>query len=97
MKILIESFDFPRVKVCYVEKIVTIADAERCAFVNGVVAPVAVIDGDDGVRLVQRRAPSRDGTIFTDKDENRGSRSSILGDLEEPGIVKHGAGWIGAF
>ena len=69
MKILIVSLDLPPVKVCYVEKIVTVADAERCTFVNSVVAPVAVIDGDNGVRLIQRRVPSRDGTVFADKNE----------------------------
>jgi hypothetical protein len=35
MKILIESIDFPPVKVCCVEKIVTVGDAQGCAFVNG--------------------------------------------------------------
>src|SRR5206468_884839 len=79
------------VKVCCVEKIVTVGDAEGCALVNGDVirfGGVAVIDGDNGVRLIQRRVPPRNGTIFTDEDEQRGVRSSIQCDRKKPGVVK---------
>ena len=37
VKILIVSFDFAGVKVCHIQKIVTVGDAERCTFVNGAV------------------------------------------------------------
>ena len=60
MKILIVGFDLARVKICHIQKIVTVGDAERCAFVNGAVnaAVCAVIDGDDRVRRIQRRVPT---------------------------------------
>ena len=43
-------------KVYFVEKIATVSDPERYAFVN---SPAdAVIDGFDGVRPIQRRVPT---------------------------------------
>ena len=91
MKILIEGLDLARMKICRIQKIVTVRDAERCAFVNRAVNTVvcAVIDSDDGVRLIQRRVPTGNGTIFTDKNEKSGRRVSILCHLEERGVVKH--------
>ena len=68
----------------------TIGDAQCCAFINGVVNTTvpAIIDSDNGVRLVHVRVPPRDGTIFTHKDEQGGRRVSILCDLEERRAVE---------
>ena len=89
MKILIKGFDLPRMKICRIQKVVTVRDAERCAFVNRAVNTVvcAVIDSDDSVRRIQRRIPTRDGTVFTDKNEKSGCRVSIFRHLEERGVV----------
>src|SRR5438093_7940456 len=74
MKIFIEGVDAARMKIRRIQEIVTVGDAERCAFVNGVAnAPVcSVIHGDNSVRRIQRRVPTRDGTVFTYKNENGG-------------------------
>ena len=73
MKIFIVGFDLPCMKIRRIQEIVAVGDAERCAFVNGTVNTMirTVINGDDGVRLIQRRVPPRNGTVFTDKDEQR--------------------------
>ena len=59
MKVLIVGLNVACMKICYIQEVVTIGHAERCAFINGVVNAMvrAVIDGDDGVRQVQRRVP----------------------------------------
>ena len=60
MKVFIEGVDLARMKICRIQEIVTVRDAQRCAFVNSAVNAVvrAVVDGDDRVRLVQRRVPT---------------------------------------
>ena len=60
MKILIVGFDVASMEIRHKQEIVAIGDAQRRAFVNGVVnaAVCAVIDGDDGVRPIQRRVPT---------------------------------------
>ena len=89
MKILIEGMNLARMEICRIQEIVTVGDAERCAFVNGAVHTMvrAVIDGDDGVRRIHRRVPTRNGTVFTDKNEKSGCRVSIFCHLEERGVV----------
>ena len=51
MKVFIEGVDLARMKICRIQKIVTVRDAERCAFVNRAVNAVVrtVIDSNDGV------------------------------------------------
>ena len=60
VKILIESVNLARMKICCIQEIVTVGDAERSAFVNGAVnaAVRAVIDGDNSVRRIHRRVPT---------------------------------------
>ena len=96
MKTLVEGVDLARMKICRIQEIVTVGDAEGCALVDGAVntAVRAIIHSDDGVGLIQRRVPARNGAVFTHKDENRGRGSSILCDLEERGAVKHDSGRI---
>jgi len=74
MKILIEGVNVARMKICRIQEIVTVGDAQRCAFVNGAVhsAVCSVIHGDNSVRRIQRRVPTRDGAVFTYKNEKGG-------------------------
>src|SRR5215470_15867265 len=60
MKIFIEGVDLARMKICCIQEIVTISDAERSAFVNGAVnaAVCSVIHSDDSVRWVHGRVPT---------------------------------------
>ena len=60
MKTLIVGFNLARMEVCHIQEIVTIGDAQRCAFVNGAVnaAVCAVIHGDNSVRQIQRWVPT---------------------------------------
>src|SRR5262249_50699841 len=66
------------------KKIVTVGNAQGCAFINCTVCPVicAVIDGDNGMGHIERRIPTRDGTVFADEDEYRGLRIPIKSDFE---------------
>ena len=60
MKVFIEGMNLACMEICRIQEIVTVGDAERCAFVDGAVNTMvrAVIDGDDGVRPIQRRVPT---------------------------------------
>src|SRR5207247_1753236 len=74
-----------RMKICRIQEIVTVGHAPCCTFINCAINATvrAVINGDDGVCLIQRRVPTCDGTVFTDKNEKGGRRLSILCQLEE--------------
>src|SRR4029079_10020430 len=89
IKVFIEGMDFACMEICRIQEIVTVGDADRCAFINGAVHTIvrAVIDGYDGVRPIHRWVPTRDGTVFTDKNEKSGCRVSIFCHLEERGGV----------
>ena len=60
MKIFIERVDVACMEIRRVQEIVTVSDAERCAFINGAVNTVirAVVDGNDRVRPIQRGVPT---------------------------------------
>src|SRR6266566_6330382 len=91
MKIFIEGVDVTRMEICRIQEIVTVSDPERRAFVDGAVNTMvrAVIDGDDGVCLIQRLVPAGNGTIFTDEDEPSWRRGPIFRHLEELRVVEH--------
>ena len=57
METLIVGFNLACMEIRRIQEIVTVGYAQGGAFVNGVVNPTvrAVIDGDNGVRLVQGR------------------------------------------
>src|SRR5438132_6996738 len=76
MKIFIEGVDVARMKICRIQEIVTVGFAECCAFVNGAINPTvsAVVNGDNSMRRIQRRVPTRDGAVFTYKNEKGGGR-----------------------
>src|SRR5436309_12752481 len=61
MKTFIEGVDVARIKICRIQKIMTIGFAECCIFVNGVVnyAFCFVIYVDIIVRHIQRPSPTR--------------------------------------
>src|SRR5438477_5048065 len=95
MKILVIGLNAPGMEICHIQKIMTIGDAQRRAFINGALAsqvcPVIDCDGD-GMRLIiwiERRIPARDGTIFTDEDESGGCGISIKDDIEERSTVEY--------
>ena len=94
MKILVVGFNVAAMEIRHKQKIVTIGDAERCAFINGVVRPhvVVMIDGDDGVCRVHHRVPAGDHPIFTGKNEPGWLRVSIFCHLEERRAVKDDPG-----
>src|SRR6266404_407232 len=60
MKSFIVRFNLAGMKISRIQEVVTIGDAKGGAFVNGVVNTVirAVVDGNDGVRLVKRGVPT---------------------------------------
>jgi hypothetical protein len=58
MKIFIEGVDLAVMEICRIQEIVAAGYAKRCAFVNGVVAALAVIDGDNSVCRIHRRVPT---------------------------------------
>ena len=85
MKVFIEGMNLAGVEVCRVQKIVTVGDAERRAFVNGAVNAWFVPLSTAMIAWVpiQRRVPAGDGTVFTDEDKASGRRVSIFCHLEE--------------
>ena len=91
MKVFIECVDLARMKICRIQEIVTVGDAEGCAFVDGAVNTMvrAVIDGYDGVRRIQRWVPAGNRPIFTDEDEPSWRRGPIFRHLEELRVVEH--------
>src|SRR5262245_4978502 len=60
MKAFIESVNLASMEICRIQEIVTVGDAEGCAFVNGAVntAVGSVGDRNNGVRWVHGRVPT---------------------------------------
>src|SRR5262245_57143157 len=60
LKILIKGVDLASMEICRKQEIVTVGDAEGCAFVNGAVNPevCSVVDRNNGVRRVHGRVPT---------------------------------------
>src|SRR5438034_3025253 len=60
LKIFIEGCDLPVMKICHIQEIVIIGDAQRCAFVNGTVnaAVCSVIYSDYSVRRIHGWVPT---------------------------------------
>src|SRR6266542_4709471 len=91
MKTFIEGVDVARMKICRIQEIMTIGFAECCTFVNGAVhsAVCSVIHGDNSMRRIQRRVPTRDGTVFTYKNEKGGGCVPIFCHLEKRCAVEY--------
>jgi len=89
MKVFIECVDLACMEICRIQKVVTVRRRPRCAFVNSAVNAVvrAVIDGDDGVRLIQVWVPTRYGTSSLTKMKAAGAVTSILCHLEERRVL----------
>src|SRR5258705_12629199 len=93
-KILVVGLNAPGMEICHIQKIMTIGDAQRRAFINSTfasqVCPVIDCDGDSmrSIGWIERRIPARDGTIFTYEDESSGCRNSIQRNLEKRGAVE---------
>src|SRR5438270_653185 len=65
------------------------------AFIHSVCA--TVINGGECLSGAELLVPSRDQSIFADKNELGRQRVTAVAHFEERGLVRHNPGWIGPF